>query len=97
VNDFIGMDGIGAVWPAPAGGSVLGTGARPAAIRTEVGIQFHDNATVVMVYDNLNAAMRTLQHQRKDLARMGVPEEYWPVLVERIVETTVGSWKPLSE
>lgn len=86
-----------AAWPAPAGGSVMGTGSRPAAISSEYGIQFYDNSAVVMVYDNLNAALRTLTHQRRDLSRMGVPEEYWPVMVERITETTVGSWRPLSE
>ena len=92
MNDFISMEGIGTTWPAPAGGSVLGVGARPAAIRSEYGIQFHDQAAVVMVYDNENAAMRTLQHQRADLKRMGIPPEYWPMLVQRTVETAVSNW-----
>ena len=93
----MGMSGVGTVWPAPTAGGVMGTGARPADIRSEYGIQFHDNRAVVMIYDNEGAALRTLTHQRKDLLRMGIPEEYWPVMVKRTVETIVGSWKPLSE
>ena len=76
---------------------MLGTGARPAAIRKEYGIQFHNRPQVVMIYDNENAAMRTLEHQRKDLERMNIPEMFWPALVERTVETTVSTWRPVRE
>jgi hypothetical protein len=96
VSDFIGSNGVG-TWPAPAGGSVLGTGARPAANRSEYGIKHFGNDVVVMVYDNEGAALRTLTHQRADLKRMGIPETYWPVLVKRSVETITGSWRHLDD
>lgn len=97
MSDFIGTNGIG-TWGAPAsGGGVLGASARPAANRTEYGIQFHDQATVVLVYDNEGAALRTLTHNCKELQRMGIPKEYWPILVRRSVETVVSDWRPVRE
>jgi hypothetical protein len=85
VNDFIAQQGIG-TWPGP-------DRFRPAGIRTEWGIQVHDNTATVVSYDSQDAALRTLEHYRKTLRALGIPEEYWPILLSRTVETTVGSWR----
>lgn len=81
---------------AKAGYPVLGAAARPPAQRQEYAIMYA-NGHVLGIYDSESAALRTLTHERTALGRMGVPEEYWPILGIREVETTVSSWKPLSE
>jgi len=83
VNDFISKQGIG-TWPGP--------GPLP-AVRTEWGIRVYDNATALVSYDSQDAALRALDHYRKTLRSLGIPEEYWPILLSRKVETTVGSWE----
>jgi hypothetical protein len=85
VNDFIGQQGIG-TWPGP-------DRTRAAGIRTEWGIQVYDNAVAVVAYDSQDAALRALEHYRKTLRGLGIPEEYWPILLSREVETTVGAWR----
>ena len=47
-------------------------------------------------YDSEGAARQELQYQRAWVARLGIPEEYWPVLMERDVETVATSWRILS-
>lgn len=78
-----------------AASGVLGSMARPAGDRTEYAVMYHGGKTLGP-YDSEGACLRTLQHQLKDLHRMGVPEDYWPVMVERRVVTTVGEWKQLN-
>jgi hypothetical protein len=79
-----------------AGYGILGAAARLPDKRQEYAIMY-SNGDVLGIYDSEAAAARTLGHERKALDRMGVPEIYWPVLNVREVETTVSSWKPLSE
>jgi hypothetical protein len=85
MNDFIGSKGVG-TWPGP-------DRFRPAGTRIEWGIQTYNNATTVVSYDAQDAALRALEHYRKTLRALGIPEEYWPILLSREVETTVGSWR----
>lgn len=100
MSDFHDMTGKIGNAAAPgfgkAGYGVLGAAARPPAQRKEYAIMYA-NGHVLGIYDSPTAASRTLFHERTALGRMGVPEEYWPVLGIREVETTVSSWKPLSE
>jgi hypothetical protein len=79
-----------------AGYGVLGAAARLPDKRQEYAIVY-SNGDVLGIYDSEAAAGRTLGHERKALDRMGVPEEYWPTLHIREVETTVGSWRPLND
>lgn len=98
MSDFIDTKGIGTNWPpASTAGGVLGAGARPNATRVEWGIKHYSRDTIVLSYDNEGAALRALTHQCKELDRMGIPKEYWPVLVRRPVETVVGEWRPVRE
>lgn len=90
MSDFIDGKGVGMVWPGPEK-------TRPAGIREEWGIKVHGNDAVVMTYDSYSAAMRTLTYQRTDLRKLGIPEQFWPILVSRTVETAVGSWRQCSE
>jgi hypothetical protein len=85
MSDFFGQQGVG-TWPGPER-------TRPSGLHEEWGIKVHGNNAVILSYDSYASAIRTLTHQRKDLARLGIPEDYWPVLVSRTVETTVGSWR----
>ena len=100
MTDFHDMTGTIGNAAAPgfgkAGYSVLGAAARPADLRQEYAIMY-PSRTILGTYDSPMAAWRTLAHERNALDRMGVPEEYWPVINVREVETTYGSWKPLSE
>jgi hypothetical protein len=107
VSDFIGQEGVGTTpvwvepvgtWPAPqrSGYGVLGATAKPPAVAVEYGIKNYSEAAPPYAYDNEGAALRALTHQRKELARFGVPEEFWPVLLKRSVEVVTGSWEVLS-
>ena len=61
--------------------------------RPEWGIQYYGNAVAIASYDSHDAALRALNHHRQILRGMGIPEEYWPILLSRIIETTTGSWE----
>lgn len=76
---------------------MLGATAKPVANRIEYGIQFYNQGAVVLAYDNEGAALRALTHNCKELQRMGIPRDYWPVLVRRSVETVVSDWRPVRE
>lgn len=41
-------------------------------------------------------ARRALQAARQELMEFKVPEEYWPALMERTVETVASSWRILN-
>lgn len=98
MSDFHGMTGtIGnAAAPGFGKGGFAKVYVEPATERTEYAIMYA-NGDIMGTYDTETSAARTLFHERAALGRMGVPEEYWPVLHSRVVETTVGSWRPLSE
>jgi hypothetical protein len=97
VSDFIGQQGVG-TWGAPhrSGYGVLGASAKPPAVAVEYGIKNYSEDAPPYAYDNEGAALRALTHQRKELARFGVPEEFWPILLKRSVEIVTGSWEQLS-
>lgn len=99
MNDWhkIGDAGIGgAVYAAPVG-TPARLPARPARHgRVEFGIQNH-GGLVGEPYASEGQALHWLQHQRRELSGMGIPEEFHPVLVTRRIETITGSWKPLYE
>lgn len=42
-------------------------------------------------------ALKELQVHRRHLRGLGIPEEHWPVLLERDVETVASSWRFRSE
>ena len=46
-------------------------------------------------YTTKDTAFLELDYIRRQLKDYGIPEEYWPILMEREVETVVGSWKTL--
>jgi hypothetical protein len=99
VSDFIGQEGVGATWPGPqrSGYGVLGASAKPPAVAVEYGIKNHAQTEPPYAYDSLDASVRALTHQRKELARFGIPEDYWPILVKRSVEVVTGSWEHMDE
>jgi hypothetical protein len=86
VNDFIGSQGVGMVWPGP-------DRTRTNGYTEEFGIKLHGNDVVIALYENHASAMRILDHHRADLRKLNIPEEFWPILVSRTVETVVGSWR----
>lgn len=60
------------------------------------GIALADGTIGETLFDSEGAARRELQYERSWLAKLAVPEEYHPVLMERTVETVATSWKILS-
>lgn len=48
------------------------------------------------IWNSLDPAQRDLQDTRTTLASLGVPEEFWPILMQREVTKTMGSWSILS-
>lgn len=66
-------------------------------VHDEWAIQLHGDTVPVVLYDSYAAAKRTLDHHRTDLRKLNVPEEYWPVLISRSVETLAGSWRQHSD
>lgn len=59
-------------------------------------IALADGTVGEVVFDSEGAARQELQYERAWLAKLAVPEEYHPVLMERTVETVAGSWKILN-
>lgn len=98
MSDFIGQQGVG-TWGAPhrSGYGVLGASEKPPAVAVEYGIKNFSQAEPAYAYDSEDAALRALTHQRKELSRFGIPEDYWPVLLRRSVEVVTGSWEHMSE
>lgn len=47
------------------------------------------------VYDRESDARRRLVIMREELKHFRIPEEYWPILMEREVSITRSSWKPM--
>ena len=82
MNDFIGMGGVGTTWPGP----------KRVHYDEEWGVMVHGD-TVIVSYDSYDAALRALEHHRTGLRKLNIPEEYWPILVSRTVETMHGSWR----
>lgn len=70
----------------------------PASLKSwsEWGIALADGNIGEVLYKSEGEARGELQYQRSWLAKLGVPEEYWPVLMVRQVETIATSWSILS-
>lgn len=63
---------------------------------SEWGIALADGSIGEVLYKSEGEARGELQYQRSWLAKLGVPEEYWPVLMVRTVENVATSWSILS-
>ena len=48
------------------------------------------------VWSALDSAKRDLLDTRTALASLGVPEEFWPILMQREVTRTLGSWQHMN-
>lgn len=62
----------------------------------EYAVQFH-NGVITERSPNEGMALIALQDLRGQLNSMGVPELYWPILVEREVSLVAGGWYGKSE
>ena len=87
MNDFISKTGVGIGYADPPP-------VEPA--RTEWGVR-HIGGKILGPYDSEGAALRVLTQDRNALKDMGIPEEYWPTMLQRDVETVVSSWRPLCD
>lgn len=85
MNDFFERMGVGMIWPGP-------DRTKATDATEEWGVRVH-GGVVIVSYDSHDAALRALEHHRTGLRKMNIPEEYWPILVSRTVETSVGSWR----
>lgn len=63
---------------------------------TEWAIAYADGTVDGQVYSNEGTARHDLMYIREVLKGYGVPEEYWPVLVSRGIETLRSSWSILN-
>jgi hypothetical protein len=77
VSDWIDMNGIGTA-----------AGRRQTK---EYGVQYH-NGVIMERSPNEGSAMIAVQDLRRLLNSMGIPEDYWPIVVEREVSLTAGAW-----
>jgi hypothetical protein len=70
----------------------------PVPLKTwsEWAIAYADGSIGDVHYKVEGEALKKLQIMRRELKSYGVPEEYWPALMERTVETVATSWKILS-
>ena len=68
----------------------------PLKTATEYGIAYADGRVSEERYDSEGEARLELVYKRKWLENLGIPEEYWPVLMERTVETVATGWRILS-
>jgi hypothetical protein len=57
----------------------------------------HQDGSVSETYNIEDVARFDLGCAREVLKMYRVPEEYWPILMERTVETVASSWRILSE
>lgn len=62
----------------------------------EFAIAYADGKLDEERYSNEGTARQELKRVRRVLEEYGVPEEYWPVLMERTAEIVTGSWKARS-
>jgi hypothetical protein len=62
---------------------------------TEYGIAYSDGRVDDILYDSESEARSELVYKRRWLEKLSIPEEYWPVLMERTVETIASSWRIL--
>ena len=67
----------------------------PLKTATEYGIAYADGRIDAVLYDSEGEARMELVYKRKWLENLSIPEEYWPVLMERTVETVASSWRTL--
>lgn len=65
--------------------------------RSEYAIAYAGGRVDAVHWDTVDEARAELMYQRSWLARLEIPEEYWPVLMERDVETVASSWRVRSE
>lgn len=80
----------------PKDGSQKPPAFTPLDTRKEWGIALADGSIEGVLYETEGEARQELQYKCVWLAKLGVPEEYWPVLMERDVETVATSWRILS-
>lgn len=89
-NDWLGSEGVGTV-PPPAVPTPV-----PLTTHKEWALALADGKVDEQRYTDEGTARQDLQCIRYDLKGYGIPEEYWPVLMERTVETVASSWRILS-
>lgn len=65
-------------------------------IKHEYGIAYANGKLDDVLYDSEGEARLELMVIRNQLNRYGIPEDHWPILMQREVITTTGSWKHLS-
>ena len=72
---------------------------KPVPLKTEKewALAHADGSVNEQVYSREGTALGDLEYLRKQLKGYGIPEEYWPVLMERTVETVASSWRIRSE
>jgi hypothetical protein len=63
---------------------------------SEWAIAYADGSVDEERYKDEGEARNVLQYMRRELKDYRVPEEYWPALMERTVETVATSWRILS-
>lgn len=62
----------------------------------EYAVQFH-NGVIAERSPNEGQALIAVQDARRWLNSIGIPELYWPILVEREVSLVAGGWYGKSE
>jgi hypothetical protein len=86
-NDWISRPAIGFdMVPTPV----------PLTTHKEWALALADGKVDEQRYTDEGTARQDLQCIRYDLKGYAIPEEYWPVLMERTVETVATSWKILN-
>lgn len=60
---------------------------------TEWALAYADGTVDEERYKKEGDALQALQFDRRHLKEYGIPEEYWPVLMERTVEIVSSSWR----
>lgn len=89
-NDWLGSEGVGTV-PPPAVPTPV-----PLDSYKQWSFAHADGSIGGDRFRSEGAARQELQQLRDELKGYGIPEEYWPVLMERTVETVASSWRILS-
>lgn len=95
MSDQFGNHVDGEIW-VPLKAPKYPLPAAPLKTATEYGIAYADGRIDEVRYDSEGEARLELMYKRKWLGQLSVPEEYWPVLMERTVETVASGWRVLS-
>jgi hypothetical protein len=68
------------------------------AVKTEFAFAYADGSlNEGMIFTSEKTALLELEYLREKFREYGVPEEYWPILMERTIETVASSWMHRSE